>query len=137
MEETFIPAKTRLITSQTLVSRLYRDLGYHLALTLKIKSVIEDNAYHELRNNTRLYELTRQLAATNSAQPRFVYTHLMMPHYPYYFDHTVAAMDPNRVLPEANNINRKDYTEYLQYTNQKILSLADQILKTASKPHSL
>ena len=134
IEETFIPAKTRLFTSQTLTSRLYRDLGYHLAITLKIKSVIEDNAYHELRNNTRLYDLTRQIATTTSAQPRFVYTHLMMPHYPYYFDRTGSAMDPNRVLPEANNVNRKDYTEYLQYTNQKILSLADHLLKSSAKP---
>ena len=134
VEETFIPAKTRLFTSQTLVSRLYRDLGYHLVVTLKIRSVIEDNAYHELRNNTRLYELTRQVATTTSTHPRFVYTHLMMPHYPYYFDRTGKAMDPNRVLPEANNINRKDYIEYLRYTNQKILSLADHLLKSGSKP---
>ena len=134
VEETFIPAKTRLFTSQTFISRIYRDLGYHLAITLKIKSVIEDNAYHELRNNTRLYELTQKLATTTSQQPRFIYTHLMMPHYPYYFDRNGTVMDPNRVLPEANNINRKDYVEYLQYTNQKILALADHILKNTSKP---
>ncbi|HYF33596.1 MAG TPA: sulfatase-like hydrolase/transferase [Chitinophagaceae bacterium] len=134
VEETFIPAKTRLFTSQTLLSRLYRDLGYHLITTLKIKWFIQNNAYHELRNNTRLYDLTKQLAATASPQPRFVYTHLMMPHYPYYFDKDGQAMDPNRVLPEANNTNRQDYIQYLQYTNKKMLELADHILKVSSKP---
>lgn len=137
VEETFIPAKTRLFTSQTLISRLYRDLGYHLINTLKIGSAIEDQAYHELRNNTRLYELTRQLAVAPSAQPRFVYTHLMMPHYPYYFDRTGKAMDPARVLPEANNINRKDYVEYLQYVNNKILELADHLIKNSSRPAAI
>lgn len=134
VEETFIPAKTRLFTSQTLISRMYRDLGYHLIATLKIDAAIQDYLYHELRNNTRLYDLTQKLSATPASQPRFVYTHLMMPHYPYYFDRHGNAMDPKRVLPEANNINRKDYVEYLQYVNQKILALADHILSKSASP---
>jgi hypothetical protein len=131
IEETFMPIKTKLITAQTFLSRIKRDLGYHLLLRLNPSP---SRAYRELHNNTKLYDLTMKIASQPHQKPRFVYTHLMMPHYPYYFDRNGKAMDPARVLPEANNANKKDYIEYLQYTNNKILQLTDHILKTASKP---
>lgn len=131
IEETFMPAKTRLITSQTFLSRIERDLGYHF---IRFSSATR-RAYRELHNNTKLYELTMKLSSNqHHQQPRFVYTHLMMPHYPYYFDRNGQPMDPNRVLPEINNRNRKDYVEYLQYTNKKVLQLADHILSHSRKP---
>lgn len=130
VDESFIPSKTRLITSQTLLSRLYRDLGYHL-FALGIKAVIESADYRELRNNNLLYDLTWKQAAAPHTKPQFVYAHLMMPHYPYYFDRNGKPMDPARILPEGNNANRQDYVEYLQYVNKKILALADHILKSS------
>jgi hypothetical protein len=130
IEETFMPAKTRLITSQTFLSRMERDLGYHFIRFSSAKS----RAYRELHNNTKLYDLTMKLSSSQHHQPRFVYTHLMMPHYPYYFDRNGQPMDPKRILPEINNRNRKDYVEYLQYTNNKILQLADHILHNSSTP---
>jgi hypothetical protein len=130
IEETFMPAKTRLITSQTFLSRIERDLGYHFIQF----SPATKRAYRELHNNTKLYDLTKKIAAQQHNKPRFIYTHLMMPHYPYYFDRNGQAMDAARVLPEINNQNRKDYVEYLQYTNKKVLELADHILKHAPAP---
>jgi hypothetical protein len=134
VDESFIPSKTRLITSQTLLSRLYRDLGYHLGATFKIKMVIKSQDYRELRNNNLLYNLTWKQAAAPHNKPQFIYTHLMMPHYPYYFDRNGKPMDPARILPEGNNVNRQDYVEYLQYVNKKILALCDHILKSSSAP---
>lgn len=134
VDESFIPSNTRLITAQTLLSRLYRDLGYHLVTTFQIKAVIKSQDYRELRNNTKLYNLTWQQAEKRHSKPQFVYTHLMMPHYPYYFDRNGKAMDPARILPEGNNVNRKDYVEYLQYVNNKMLELSDHILKSSSQP---
>jgi hypothetical protein len=129
-EETFMPAKTKLITAQTFLSRLQRDLGYHL---VKL-SPATGRAYRELRNNDRLYELTATIAAKSHEKPVFVYTHFMMPHYPYYFDRDGKPMDPARVLPEGNNANKKDYVEYLQYANKKIIQLTDHILRSSEKP---
>lgn len=138
IEETaFIPARTRLITAQTFLSRMDRDLGYHLLETFRIKSAIERQQYRALRVNTRLYALTRELAAQRRNQPVFVYTHLMMPHYPYYFDRNGAPLNPARILPEANNINRKDYVEYLQYANKHVLSLIDHIRQNAVRPTAI
>lgn len=134
VDESFIPSNTRLITAQTFLSRVYRDLGYHLAATLKLKAVINSQDYRELRNNNRLFQLTWQHAAKPHSKPQFVYTHLMMPHYPYYFDRNGNAMDPARILPEGNNANRKDYVEYLQYVNNKMLALANHLLKSSPRP---
>ncbi|MGB8195327.1 MAG: sulfatase-like hydrolase/transferase [Chitinophagaceae bacterium] len=133
-EETFIPSRTKLITAQTLLSRLNRDLGYHLVTTLKIKKAVDHQAYRIQRSNARLYDLTWKQSAAPHTQPQFIYTHLMMPHYPYYFDRNGKPMDPARVLPEANNMNRKDYVEYMQYVNKKILDLTDHILQASAKP---
>src|ERR1043166_418021 len=48
--------------------------------------------YSNLYNNNNIYELTREIAKEKSASPKFVYSHLMMPHYPYYFDKDGKAL---------------------------------------------
>jgi len=131
IEETFMPRGTKLITAQTFLSRIERDIGYHLVL-LMYKD--PNRGYQEQRNNTKLYDLTMKLAAEPHERPRFVYTHLMMPHHPYFFDKNGNPMDSARVFATGNNLNQKEYIEYLQYTNNKILQLADHILHNAHKP---
>ena len=43
--ETFLPVKTRLITSQTFTSRMNKELRYHLVTWLKSKQAIREDAY--------------------------------------------------------------------------------------------
>lgn len=130
---TFLLAKTRTITSQTLSGRIYRDLWYHLATDLKLRSVINKYVYGQLRNNEKVYKLTEEIAEKKFDSPKFVYSHLIMPHNPYYFDKDGNPTSIEK-LQDYSGANRKDFVEYLQYANKELLTLVDHIKNKSSQP---
>jgi hypothetical protein len=89
--------------------------------------------YAPLKNNTKLYDLTKNLVLENNNKPKFVYTHLMLPHYPYYFD-KYGHSYPYNTLIEGQQINQKHYIEYLQYANNKLIHLITYIQSNTTKP---
>ena len=80
-----------------------------------------------------MYSLTWKLAEQKTSLPKFVYAHLMMPHYPYYFDKN-GKEQPYEKLLEGNQSNKEAYIEYLQYSNKKLLELIRHILQTSASP---
>src|SRR5205085_3971177 len=84
VKETFLPVNTRLITSQTFLSRLDKELGFHWILASE--NAVKKNVYVTRENNNNLSRLLVHTASERINQPKFVLTHLMMPHYPYYYD---------------------------------------------------
>lgn len=131
--ETFLPAKTRLITAQTFLSRFDRDIRFNLVTKLKSKSNLRIITYANLKNNNHIIELTKEIAAKKTTHPKFIYSHLMMPHYPYYFD-SAGKEQPFETLVEGNQVNQKAYISYLQYTNKKLLDLISHVKKTSANP---
>ncbi len=77
--------------------------------------------------------LTSEIASQKKHQSKFVYTHLMMPHYPYYYDSKGNPL-PIEKLGGLNRVNAKDYIEYLQYSNKRLLELTDHILTNSPSP---
>lgn len=132
-QETFLPVKTRLITSQTFVSRINREVRYHLVTWLKSKKEIRKNVYDTKENNETLIPLTLKAASEKIPQPKFVLTHLMMPHYPYYYDRNGNKF-PLEQLMEGNQHRQHNYIEYLQYSNKKVLEIIDHILANSATP---
>ena len=122
-----------LVKAPTLLSRIDRDIRFNLVTRFKIPSEIERLTYHQLRGNTDIYERTWKEIAEPSAQPRFFYTHIEMPHYPHYFT-AEGKLKPPELLLEDLKVNLDDYLEYLQYANKKYLQLIDHILANSRKP---
>lgn len=128
------PTKKELITRSTFLSRLDSDIRFHLITKFRLQSEMERVLNHDLRTNRNVY-LALQKEATNkhTSKPRFVYTHLMMPHYPYYFDKS-GRKYPFEDLMHRTNIGENEYLGYLQYCNKHFIALIDTILKEAKKP---
>jgi hypothetical protein len=122
-----------MIVSHTFLSRINKDLRYHLVVTFKIESEINHISYFINRCNqlllSRLLEEPKQV----SNKPKFVYTHLTMPHYPYYFKKDGEA-NPVEWLQEGEQIRKKEYIGYLQYSNTLFTETIDRILKGSKKP---
>jgi hypothetical protein len=131
--ETFLPVKTRLITGQTFLSRIEKEMRFLLVTKFKSKKQIKENAFYNRTNNEKLFRLTVQTAEEKTKQPKFVLTHLMMPHYPYYYDKNGNEFSFES-LAEGNQNSQQHYIEYLQYSNKKLLELVDHILKNSSMP---
>lgn len=130
---TFLQKKTSYILSQTFLHRLQKDLGYHLITTFKLKYFVKKNTNFTLLNNNKVYDSTIAIAQKKELQPKFVYTHLVMPHYPYYFDKNGNQND-YELLTDEHSFNKSAFLEYLQYSNAKLLELVDRIKKLSPKP---
>lgn len=124
----FFPTWKSLLTSETFLYRIKQDIGYKFASKKNIEKIIRYHYY----NNKKIDSLTRMIAA-NETGPKFVYTHLAMPHYPYYFDRNGNEVHISKINSSFKN-NREAYIDYLLYSNKKLLSLVDYILLHSSQP---
>ncbi len=131
--ETFLPVKTRLITAQTFLSRFDKEIRFNLVSRWKSKKNLKIVTYANKLNNENIYSLTWKLAEQKTPFPKFVYAHLMMPHYPYYFDRN-GKEQAFETLLEGNQSNKEAYIEYLQYSNKKLIELVEHILRSSASP---
>ena len=127
---TFWINDTRPISNQTFLSRLNRDLGYHLMTTLRLRPVQPFPRDLDLKNNELLFRNTLQAARYTGQEPRFIYTHLMMPHHPYYFDSSGRRI-PDDSLTQELAFQKKAAVQYITYSNRRLLSLLDSIQRNA------
>ena len=125
----FYPENAALFSAQTLVNRFRRNLGFHFASRQQLEDIVRHHQY----NNHKTDSLTRAIATQQGRSPKFVYTHLEMPHHPYYFDSSGRERSYETLITEPNS-NGIAYTGYLLYANKKILSLLDHILLNSKTP---
>lgn len=122
----FYSIREKLISSQTLIGRIKKDLWYHFVTTFGFRWAQNDWQNKLITLLEKGYNGTLSAAGANSGRPRFIYTHFTMPHYPYLFDRNGRRLS----FEKSQRGGRKDlYLEYLQYCNKQCLSLADSILK--------
>ena len=129
----FLQVGEEAISSQTFLGRMEDDIGFNLITKYKFKWAFKNAAEADISRVEKLFEKTMASPLKHRSEPRFIYTHLMMPHYPYYFDKH-GNHNNYEILLEKNWSLKKEYTEYLQYTNMKLLELFDQILSKSAKP---
>lgn len=131
--ERFLPVKTRLITAQTFLSRAENSILFNVVTRLRSKAALRKLTYAYKENNERIFSLTYTEAEKRSNHPKFVYAHLELPHYPYYYDKD-GNEQPFDQLTEGNQTNKAAYTSYLQYANKRLLQLIGHILQSSAKP---
>src|SRR5688572_5333604 len=130
----FLPSNTKLITSQTFFSRVSKDILFNITSgKFHFRPLLKKYMYEVLHKNENILQLTREIAATKTSMPKFIYIHLMMPHFPYYFDSTGNARSLERLV-ESQPSDITGYTGYLQYCNKKLLQLVDDLKAASSEP---
>jgi hypothetical protein len=130
--KTFLVSGSDLIASQTLSGRLKRDLFQNLVMQyFPESSTAKKIVFADNKNNELLYQRLTPLVK-KFKQPVFSYTHLMMPHFPYYYKEDGSLNAMKDLLPA--NLNRKDlYIGYLKYTGTKISRLTDDLIRNGKK----
>lgn len=132
-KEILIDFDTNPIISQTFLFRLNKDVGQYIvkALNLNFLKIREKHLYDNLENNLIIDSLTRAISSTKKVQSKFVYTHLLMPHSPLYFD-SLGKRLPDAIVRDTLTTNT--YIGNLKFTNKKLLELIDYIQKNNSRP---
>lgn len=125
----FLPSIKSLFISQTLTQRFIHDLGFHFATNERIEAIIN----HNYSNNLLVEKATKSNVLSYDNKPKFVYSHYVMPHYPYYLDSLGRKMEAAHLMDE-NKTNKKDYISYLIYANSKLLELLKYIQKHSKTP---
>lgn len=133
VRETFLPVRTRLITAQTFLKRFDKEIRFNFVYRWKSRRNQEILTYANRDNNKNIYDLTWKLPEQPGTRPKFVYAHLMLPHYPYYYDKD-GRERPFDSLQEGNQVDKAAYAGYLQYANTKLLALVTQILQKSTQP---
>lgn len=130
----FFRTPKEIITGQTLGSRLNRDVRFNLSTRLHWRSELKRYARYEVRDaNERALALTLEESNRTSSRPRFVYTHLMLPHDPYFYRED-GSENPVEVLADFQKTNPALYLSYLRYGNHRLLELIDGIRRNNRRP---
>lgn len=133
IEQSFLPLGTRVITDGTLFARLVRDFGWWFrARQTGLWFLPKKNFFGDLMNNKKLIDLTKLESAKKMDRPRFVYTHLYFPHFPYFFDAKGNVKDTLTVYNEFKNNSPAAYLDYLTGGNPKIEEMINVIQKNTN-----
>ena len=133
IQSTFFLAGMDRMTAQTLWSKIDRDIRFNLLTRLGIRSELKSLSDRSVQGVFHLYDETKKEVTRESNAPRLIYTHLMMPHYPYLFDKH-GNRTPYEMALEGTETKSKEYLDYLQFANGKCLQLIDHILSKSKKP---
>ncbi|HEY0355053.1 MAG TPA: sulfatase-like hydrolase/transferase, partial [Flavisolibacter sp.] len=123
-ENEFYSTREKLVTSQTFTGRLQKDLWFHTVLSFKWNWAIRDYQHGLEEQLKEQFEKTAS-AGISASKPRFVYTHFIMPHYPYLYNEKGQSLPIDKVL----NGGKEEYLGFLKYANQFTIDLVDEILK--------
>ena len=125
--QSFLPLDTRLITARTLAQRLERHWNSLLIGYLGIKHfVVRDYMKYEAVNEEFLQKAASE-ADQKGGQPKFVYAHIMMPHFPYLFDSLGRRRSDSAIYSDLHANPSAAYLGYLRYTNGRMETLVGHI----------
>ncbi len=118
----FLALEMKLITDKTLLERVRKAIFWGAG------NWTGWNARERIsKGNRKLIELTRDESRTTSANPRFVYSHFMMPHPPFLYDSTGKEL--YHIEGKSDDSLAGAYIQYLAFTNTVVSRLIDDILE--------
>jgi hypothetical protein len=132
-KERFLTATTTgLVFYNTLWQRLKSDLlpslfPSYLQQLIATHQKEQKNVLEKFRAyNKQVVDSLYRLSKTD--QPRFVYAHLEMPHFPYFYDSSGKAYGDEQVYSGTMITDKNRFRNYIGYTNHVIDQLLDQLL---------
>lgn len=127
-QNSFLPVHSLLLTDKILHNRVIRTSGW-LFKTGKLALPFWRKKYlfqHEKNNLTTQKLLNNQLN-NKLEKPKFVYAHLMLPHWPFYKD-SIGNYNKDEIIIESSFQNDKSlFLAYVKYTNTVMKSIVESI----------
>ncbi len=99
-----------------------------LAAAKKIKESKEFFAPQKEYNLRLLDSLSKFQPSEYDNRPFFLYAHLKMPHFPYFFDENGYPYPDEAIYTDSLITDKKKFAGYIRYTDQKVKELIDTIL---------
>jgi hypothetical protein len=126
--------KLKLITAKTLLNRMEKDLLWKVQLGVggNIDWIGEQMQHKFKAGNKKILRLTREATALKG--PKFVYSHLLMPHPPFSYDSMGTDVNVNSFNKNLDpNFLNKAYLQYLVHTNKVVGELIKDLLQKTNR----
>lgn len=127
VSDPFYASPYEIFVAQTLIFKLYHDIGFNFASQKSKERITRHNYY----NNSMVESST--LAAATLKSPKLVYSHFSIPHPPYIQDSTGRQLTGDS-LNWDSRFNKELYLSYLKFSNKYFLNIVDTILKKSTQP---
>lgn len=92
---------------------------------------VSKDPQNNVHRQAALYEFGIFNEVAQIKSPKFVFTHILLPHDPFVFDKNCNPIPETVVRPNSHQVN---YINQIQCTNIMIEKTVDEILKTSSTP---
>lgn len=130
IEQSFLPLKGKIIAEGTMFPRLYDDFqSIFIGSELLSKLMGNDYFFRHISNNNMLLEEVVEQSRLQHNKPRFIYTHLYLPHEPFFFDRNGKRKSNKTLVQEEMNSSADAYLQYVEYSNTRIKPLIRNILE--------
>ena len=128
------PAK-EMFLSQTFWNYFSRDIYYRWFVKKENKEKLNRKTQEPL--NQYNHQLIDTLLFTDFSlgkSPVFVYAHLNLPHFPYFYNEHGKPNSPDSIYNADMIVNKKRFAGYIKYTNKQLLRIINSIkTKTNNK----
>lgn len=120
----YLPNNKALLLEKTLPNKLVQDV-FPLEWIVKFKlSLLYEPYVFGVRNyNQSAGAFLEKVLSARATGPEFVYSHLLLPHAPYYYDGNEKETAPSQLM------NPEKYPGYYKYAGDQIRKYVDMILE--------
>ncbi len=107
-------------------------------LGFMLRKTVLDVYFEQKRNWTHheaaieILEEMKSIAKRVDTPPTYVYAHLMIPHYPYFFDREGNIQKGREA--EKHWSNKEHYLDQMIYTNKLLINTIEEILNSSETP---
>jgi hypothetical protein len=134
VRNTFLVTGAELIENETLLARLRRDVYIPFLIKyLRHSSFYKDYVFQPYESDKKLASRLENIVSKNNNKPRFVYTHFLMTHFPYFFQANGQLNKTEDIRPD-NYENKTLYLGNLHHTNTRILAIIKKLLQASAEP---
>ncbi len=125
----FFPIHSFLLLNKIFHKRLLSDLGWMLhAGEFKIEWLTKKHIYKNDTYNNKALQMLQKSITSDSVRPKLCYTHLLLPHEPYYKD----SLGKYIAITKDAMYNKALYVSYVKYTNAVMQSIVSDIINKDS-----
>lgn len=94
------------------------------------KYELNKKTYEPLRQyNHQIIDTLQKSNFLSNKQPAFIYAHLNLPHFPYFYDAKGKAYPSDSIYGEDMIVNKSRFAGYIRYTNNQLLKIINSIKK--------
>jgi hypothetical protein len=126
----FAPSAKEIIYRSTLIGKADYQIGWNFRNTNALRQSQHKDEENLFNGISERVQKTKAISATTSGKPRFVYTHLLVPHPPFFMNHL-----QRRPAAETDSLGKRSIEGYrgnVAYANELIRDMVQTIQRNTN-----